>query len=1309
MTPSKGQTISIPNQPTAQPSSSIQKSRIVTPLFDPHGLGSALADSTDDEYQLIPKNDSPVAEDDRHIIKEAKGSNQKDQSSSHTEEANRRGRRRRSSEFVTLQSEASHPNNVATGTTGSIPSAPTKREESTTSQSSRLWWQRDEDEGAGDTTSSQAVRTPSSSVYRQRPLIDVNTRQARSRQDSEGTTGSSQSPMVRSPAAAFLSSMNDMLASPPSSVISTSGGRNYSMSPSRNGNQQMNTSVTFDAIGSSMPNTRSMPGSQESAGQLGLARAAAQLYNTVQESPSLQSMSSFSGHHVAAIKPDGEGARLGPGGRYILGKTIGFGGFSTVREAWDMGEGAKTNEVDDNETKNWHRVAVKIVYSSDNDQKENLGNGIQEQASKEHSDELELWKSIPAHPNLLPLLYHERIHLDETTMASGSSKTIDFLVMPFCEGNLLTYVRLNGESLLDIRTRPSTRKNSVVETGLERSASNRSSRDAADQPENPSSRYNRTGSGFIPHGHRSNTANDRIVSAPLSVLLARSSSLATSPASNVSPGRSVGSVQNYPGSILRSASLRQRQASIQPSRGLPVSVAKDVLRQVAEALLCLHHKASILHGDIKLENVLGQQWIAPHAHHPSISSEEATDLPFGASRKHTRSNDSDLSSNPVDPTNDDDSICWRVADFGLARKIPSKEEVKIEPEGHWVPSLGHARTYGHRTSKHNQTGISQTAAHLRRHSSYAGGISSAQPRSQAGSLAYAAPEIFLVPQTDDPDGISPFAPDMWALGCVVYALFAGRLPFSDTFEPRLQNKIIQGKWEMPERLKRRTQKPEKRMKMGDTSSTANGDTSMSRAESFGEGSHIRRQTVQHGDNRESIISSLTRRATEGGSVDMSASMPSLPGGRSDAMTKSDSNQSIIIADQSDLSMSQNIGEEDPMSDDETADIEFDGKSKDRVAIRRILHGLLEPDATKRWTILQLSQDEWISGGSATELDPESVVAGLPSANSSDRVMQSLNSDLPSSLREEIDSRASNIAHTTIPEYDDVPELEQHDYTEIHKKRSSYFSGYMDENQGDVSRGRAPRRADVGEEPTNKSKPIAIDRSKSRSRSRVRDDTSVWGPDITPGGGFNWRQQQQEIRHSPSYEYRPQLGTSVSDTRALPARASRSSSVDQYHIRGRRLIKSQGGTGTEIGDDPRRKGERSESRSASGSGRGGSRSRSRSRRADLDLIMPQLSLHRSHLANEVEDDSSREGSPAPAAALHPDDHNAERTSIWKSPLRARDRLVANLKGGSGQNSSGTSTPKDRRNPATEPASDQITEEHNQTEERPWWQRGNNSKH
>lgn len=121
-------------------------------------------------------------------------------------------------------------------------------------------------------------------------------------------------------------------------------------------------------------------------------------------------------------------------------------------------------------------------------------------------------------------------------------------------------------------------------------------------------------------------------------------------------------------------------------------------------------------------------------------------------------------------------------------------------------------------------------------------------------------------------------------------------------------------------------------------------------------------------------------------------------------------------------------------------------------------------------------------------------------------------------------------------------------------------------------------------------------------------------------------------------------------------------------------------------------------------------------------MPQLSLHRSHLAHEIEDNSSSEVSPAPAAALHPDDHNVERSSIWKSPLRARDRLVASLKGGSGHTSSGTSTPKDRKASTADRQDlamdqgmsemqsnvDRTVNTNTPNEDRPWWQRGHESK-
>lgn len=62
----------------------------------------------------------------------------------------------------------------------------------------------------------------------------------------------------------------------------------------------------------------------------------------------------------------------------------------------------------------------------------------------------------------------------------------------------------------------------------------------------------------------------------------------------------------------------------------------------------------------------------------------------------------------------------------------------------------------------------------------------------AGSLAYAAPE-----QIKSKKAISCPSTDIWSLGVILYALITDKLPFSDDYEPRLQQKILQGEYEMP--------------------------------------------------------------------------------------------------------------------------------------------------------------------------------------------------------------------------------------------------------------------------------------------------------------------------------------------------------------------------------------------------------------------------------------------------------------------------------------------------------------------------------
>lgn len=67
----------------------------------------------------------------------------------------------------------------------------------------------------------------------------------------------------------------------------------------------------------------------------------------------------------------------------------------------------------------------------------------------------------------------------------------------------------------------------------------------------------------------------------------------------------------------------------------------------------------------------------------------------------------------------------------------------------------------------------------------------------SASLPYAPPEILSAP----PSGPS-LAQDIWALGVILHALLTSRLPFRDTFDPRLQMKILRGDWVVPTHLGR---------------------------------------------------------------------------------------------------------------------------------------------------------------------------------------------------------------------------------------------------------------------------------------------------------------------------------------------------------------------------------------------------------------------------------------------------------------------------------------------------------------------------
>ncbi|KAF8926046.1 hypothetical protein BGZ58_000237 [Dissophora ornata] len=148
-------------------------------------------------------------------------------------------------------------------------------------------------------------------------------------------------------------------------------------------------------------------------------------YSSLPYSPAVAFLSNFVDSTLPVMPLDEEGSIVG---NYIMGKVIGHGGFSIVREAFSVDI--------DNEGKERERVAVKIV-------KTQTGATDNDRVQKMLNKEITIWSQI-SHPNILPFIAVEKLSVDT------------FIFCEICTGGHLLHYLTRREATASSPTTPNS-------------------------------------------------------------------------------------------------------------------------------------------------------------------------------------------------------------------------------------------------------------------------------------------------------------------------------------------------------------------------------------------------------------------------------------------------------------------------------------------------------------------------------------------------------------------------------------------------------------------------------------------------------------------------------------------------------------------------------------------------------------------------------------------------------------------------------------------------------------------------------------